>query len=120
LDGTNFEAGLKTYHNGIISDLTNMFESELNSKLLWFDEIKQGYKFEFNLKALLSTSIAERVSYYQFLVQNGIANRNEIRVAEDFEKIDMEEMNWHTVQSQNIPLSADYKTFAPNNDKQIL
>ena len=64
-----------------------IWEQELNKKLLNEDEQKTIF-FKFNVTQLLRGDAASRTTYWNTLINTGIACRNEARIAEDMNPVE--------------------------------
>lgn len=64
------------------------WEQELSRKLLTPAEIQRGYRFKFNLGALMRGDIKTRSEVYAKAIQFGWMTRNEVRALEDMNPLD--------------------------------
>ncbi len=85
------------------------WEQELTRKLLTESEIRRGYRYKFNLAALMRGDIKTRSEVYSKAVQFGWMTRNEVRALEDMNPIDglddpLVPLNLGVVGEENEPM----------------
>ncbi|WP_339789236.1 phage portal protein [uncultured Imperialibacter sp.] len=98
------EQMLLFYKSNTISSIVNIYQAELENKLLNDEMIDKGFKIQMNTNALLATDTTSRINYLSQLSRLGGLSINELRKIEGFEKIDNEMADYHFIQSQNVPI----------------
>lgn len=63
-------------------------EQSAELALLTRQERRDGYYIKLEAKALMRGTAKERAEFHQIMLQNGAVTRNEVRVAEDMDRID--------------------------------
>jgi HK97 family phage portal protein len=110
----NFENQSLILKNTLASDI-NIIQSELNNKLLTYQERNRGCIIEFDVHGLVETDLMTKVNALKILKDAGVATPNECRKALNMPVIDDENMNKTYMQLQYVPIQGN--TF--ENAKQL-
>jgi HK97 family phage portal protein len=81
----------------------NRWEQELHRCVLTTEERAAGYYFKFNINGLLRGDFVSRMSGYSTMLQNGIANINEVRDLEDWNPFDGGDGHHIQLNMQTLP-----------------
>lgn len=86
-DDTNAERSYYRTFKEAIYPIVRAFETALNRDLL-LEREKKSYYFEFDVKEILRVNIKERFEAYRLAKETGFMTINEIRTAENMERIE--------------------------------
>lgn len=84
----NVQQQNEEFYRDTLHPIFTMFEQELTYKLLTRDEVEQGYFFQFNVDAILRTTLKERYEAYGIGIDKGFLMPNEARAREDMPFVD--------------------------------
>ena len=87
--------------------LVNQYEEELNKKTLTPEEKRKGYRYKFNVSALLRADTATRGNFYQIMRRNGAYTANMVLMLEDMAPSEEKGMNEHHISGDLYPISMD-------------
>jgi HK97 family phage portal protein len=100
--GSSVEQIISGFHKLKLRPLLERIEQALYQRVLTSGQRAKGIVVEFNLDALLRSSLAERMDVYSKAAQNGVYTRNECRRRENLEPLPGGDML--TAQSNLLPL----------------
>lgn len=100
--GSSVEQIVDGFHKLKLRPQLNRIEQVINNRLLTSGQRARGLFAQFNLDALLRSSLKDRMEVYSKGVQNGINTRNECRAKENLPPIEGGDML--TAQSNLLPL----------------
>lgn len=73
------------YYISSLQPTLEVYEQELNYKLLAESEVLKGYYFKFNVDSILRTNLKDRYEAYRVGIQGSLLSPNEARAKEDME-----------------------------------
>lgn len=105
----SLEEAMLSFEKMPITPLCVSLREELEYKLLFERERKEGVSIEFNMAALMAADIKSRGDWLEKTINTGTATRFEWAKKEGFEIFDGEEaMKLHFIQSQYQPMESAY------------
>lgn len=100
--GSSVEQIIDGFHKLKLRPMLELIEQAIENRVFTLPERSKGKYIEFNLDALLRSSLSERMDVYSTGVQNGIYTRNDCRARENLDP--MEGGDILTAQSNLLPL----------------
>lgn len=85
---SNISEQMEEFYRDTLHPILTMYEQELTYKLFTSTEIMQGYFMQFNVDAMLRTSLKERYEAYGIGIDKGFLKPNEARAKEDMSNAD--------------------------------
>ncbi|MGE7216593.1 phage portal protein [Priestia koreensis] len=79
----NVQQQMEDFYQSTLQAILVDYEQEMTYKLLRSNEIKKGYKFEFNVDSLLRSDIKTRYEAYGIGIEKGFLSPNEARKKEN-------------------------------------
>jgi HK97 family phage portal protein len=84
----NVQQQTEEFYRDTLQSILTMYEQELTYKLLTEKEVNTGYYLEFNVDAILRTTLKERYDAYKVGIDGGFLQPNEARDKEGLPRID--------------------------------
>ena len=84
----NVQQNNEEFYRDTLQSILTMLEQELTFKLLTQDEIKNGMFFEFNVDAILRSTLKERYEAYSIGIEKGFLKPNEARQKENLPAVE--------------------------------
>ncbi len=82
-------------------------QEQLNMEFLTPEEKRKGYRYKFNVSALLRADTATRGNFYQIMRRNGAYTANMVLMLEDMAPSEEKGMNEHHISGDLYPISMD-------------
>lgn len=115
---SNYEQQALDYVQNTMVPIAQMYEQELNYKLLSDRQRARGKYFKFNVNSILRGDSATRANFYEVMIRNGLMTINEARKLEELPPVKDGDKNFVTLNYAAVTGNGQQKLKGGENNEQ--